>query len=357
MEKRVITSLYTLWAALLTVSAQARFSVDAENYSFGQIEWKQPVTAQYTITNTGDKPLVLTMVEPDCACTVARWTQTPIAPGEKGTLQVSFDAKALGHFHKAVAVYSNASPHLTYLYIDGQVVQEVKDFSRTHPYRIGDICLDKNEIVFPDVQRGERPTFTIGVANLSSLPYEPILMHLPAYIQAESTPAVLQPNEKGTITLTLDTERLTDLGLTQASVYLSRFIGDKVGEVNEIPLSAVLLPDLMHLTDAERLNAPVIKLSLKELDLSQTLAKKSKAKQDIVITNIGRSPLQISKLQVFHPAVGVSLKKSTLRPGESTRLRVTVQKTSIGKQRRHLRLLMITNDPQQPKVEINIKAK
>ena len=111
------------------------------------------------------------------------------------------------------------------------------------------------------------------------------------------------------------------------------------------------------LTEAERLNAPAIRLSATDIDLSQILAKKKKAKQDITVTNTGRSPLQISKLQVFHPAVGVDLKKTVLQPGESTRLRVTVVKRNIGKKRRHLRLLMITNDPMQPKVEINIKAK
>ena len=95
----------------------------------------------------------------------------------------------------------------------------------------------------------------------------------------------------------------------------------------------------------------------KDLDMAPMLTKKTKARQDITITNQGRAPLQISKLQVFHPAVGVSLKKSVLQPGESTRLRVTVEKKNIGKTRRHLRLLMITNDPTQPKVEINIKAK
>ena len=112
-----------------------------------------------------------------------------------------------------------------------------------------------------------------------------------------------------------------------------------------------------NLTEAERLNAPAIRLSATDIDLSQILAKKKKAKQDITVTNTGRSPLQISKLQVFHPAVGVDLKKTVLQPGESTRLRVTVVKRNIGKKRRHLRLLMITNDPMQPKVEINIKAK
>ena len=135
--------------------------------------------------------------------------------------------------------------------------------------------------------------------------------------------------------------------MTQSSVYLARFAGDKVGDENEIPVSAILLPDFSGMSDTEKANAPVVNLSIKDIDMSTALAKKSKARQDIVITNTGRSPLQISKLQVFHPAVGAGLKKSVLKPGESTRLRVTVVKRNIGKKRRHLRLLMITNDPMQ----------
>lgn len=355
--KRISTTLYALVAVALTAVAQPRFTSNTEIHDFGQIEWKHPVTVQYTITNTGDQPLVLTEVEPDCACSVAQWTKTPIAPGAKGTVNVTFDAEALGHFHKSVAIYSNAQPHLVYLKFNGEVVQEIKDFTKTHPYLIGQIRVDKNSIDFPDVQHGERPVIHIGVVNLSDRPYEPVLMHLPPYLEAEVKPGVLQKGEKGVISLTLNTEKLTDLGLTQASVYLARFAGDKVGDENEIPVSAILLPDFSGMTDAEKANAPVVGLSAKDLDMSAVLAKKSKARQDIIVTNTGRSPLQINKLQVFHPAVGVSLKKSTLQPGESTRLRVTVEKKNIGKKRRHLRLLMITNDPMQPKVEINIQAK
>lgn len=353
--KRIFTTLYALAAVALAAVAQPRFTSNTEMHSFGQIEWKHPVTVQYTITNTGDQPLVLTEVEPDCACSVAQWTQTPIAPGAKGTVNVTFDAKALGHFQKSVAIYSNAEPHLVYLKFNGEVVREIKDFTRTHPYIIGQIRIDKNSLDFPDIQHGEHPVIYIGVVNLSDRPYEPVLMHLPSYMEMEAKPNVLQKGEKGIITLTLNSEKLTDLGLTQASVYLSRFGGDKVGEENEIPISAILLPDFSGMTDAEKANAPSISLSTKDIDLSSILAKKSKARKDITITNTGRAPLQISKLQVFHPAVGANLKKSILQPGESTRLRVTLEKKNIGKKRRHLRLLMITNDPMQPKVEINIK--
>ena len=353
--KRIFTTLYTLAAVALTAAAQPRFTSNTEMHNFGQIEWKHPVSVQYTITNTGDQPLVLTEVEPDCACSVAQWTKTPIAPGEKGMVNVTFDAEALGHFHKSVAIYSNAEPHLVYLKFSGEVVQEIKDYTKTHPYLIGQIRIDKNNLDFPDVQPGDKPVIHIGVVNLSDRPYEPVLMHLPPYLQMEVKPKKKKKGEKGVITLTLDSEKLTDLGLTQTSVYLARFAGDKVGDENEIPVSAILLPDFSGMTVTEKTNAPSIQLSTKDVDMSAVLAKKSKARQDIILTNTGRSPLQIRKLQVFHPAVGVSLKKSLLQPGESTRLRVNVVKKNIGKKRRHLRLLMLTNDPMQPKVEINIK--
>ena len=354
--KRFLTFLYATTCLVVSAAAQARFTSNTQEHRLGQIEWKHPVTAEFVITNTGDRPLVMSEVEPDCACAVAQWTQTPIAPGGKGTVSVTFDAEALGHFYKSVAVITNAEPHVVYLSLSGEVVQEIKDFTRTHPYVIGNIRLNLDALDFPDVHHGERPTLQLGVANLSTQAYEPVLMHLPPYIQAQAEPAVLQPGEKGVINLTLDTERLTDLGLTQTSVYLSRFSGDKVGEENELPLSAVLLPDFSGLTETERANAPAVSLSMDKIDLSETLARKRKAKADVTLTNTGKSPLQISKLQVFHPAVGVQLKKSVLQPGESTRLRITVTKRGIGKRRRHLRVLMITNDPAHPKMEINITA-
>lgn len=354
--KRTLICICALASIALSAMGQARFSSNKETHSFGQIEWKHPVSVQYIITNTGDRPLVLSNVDPSCACSVAQWTQTPIAPGEKGTITVDFDAKALGRFDKSVAIFSNAQPSPAYVHFTGEVVKEIKDFTRTYPFLIGQIRIDKNEIDFPDSHHGEKPIIRIGVVNQSDRPYEPVLMHLPSYLDMKVEPSILQKGERGLITLTLNTEKLTDLGLTQASVYLSRFTGDKVSEENEIPLSAILLPDFTGMTETDRMNAPSVRLSETDIDLSALLAKKNKVKHDIQLTNTGRSPLQISKLQVFNPALNVGLKKTVLQPGETTRLRVTVDKKNISKKKRHLRFLMITNDPAQPKVEINIKA-
>lgn len=347
--------LITFFAVTLSAFAQPRISSNKETHNFGQIEWKRPVTVEYTITNTGHEPLVLTNVTTSCACSVASWTQAAIAPGEKGTITASFDAKALGRFEKTIGIYSNAQPSLVYLKFLGEVVQEVKDFTQTHPYFIGQLRLDRTEFYFQDIHQGEQPTITFEVVNLSDRPYEPVLMHLPPYLHMEKKPDVLLKGKKGTIKLTLDTKQLTDLGLTQASVYLARFAGDKVNEENEIPVSAVLLPDFSSMTDSDKANAPAIHLSETSLDFTPLLAKKNKASRDIVITNTGKSPLHISKLQVFNSAVGVNLKKTQLQPGERIKLRVMMQKKNVGKKKHHLRILMITNDPAQSKVEINLK--
>jgi len=355
MKRFFITYIFV--ALGVAIMAQPRFSSNKETFSFGQIEWKHPVTVQYIVTNTGNKPLVLTEVEPSCACALVQWTKEPIASGEKGMISVEFDAKALGHFDKSIAVYSNASPHLTYLHFTGEVVTEIKDYTQGYPYLIGQIRVDKNTLDFPNVYRGEHDVVKIGVVNLSDKPYEPVLMHLPPYLEMEAQPETLQKGEKGVISLTLKAEKLPDFGLTQVSVYLARFSGDKVSAENEIPFSAVLLPDFSGLTDTEKANAPVVHLSKTEVDLSPILLKKNKAKEDILITNTGKSPLHVNKLQVFNPAVGVSLKKSILQPGETAALRVMVDKKNIARKRGYLRILMITNDPAQPKTEINIKAK
>ena len=353
--KRSLLSIFFLFTVILAAVAQPRISSNKEVHNFGQIEWKKPVTVEYTITNTGNKPLVLTNVTTSCACSVAEWTKAPIAPGEKGMVKASFDAKALGHFDKSVGIYSNADTHLVYLKFTGEVVQEIKDFGKALPHAIGNIRIDLDEFAFPDVYRGEKPTLTFNIVNLSDRPYEPVLMHLPPYLKMEKQPNVLLKGQKGTVTLTLDASLLKDYGLTQSSVYLSRFSGDKVSEENEIPVSAILLPDFSGMTAQDSINAPVIRLSETNIDLSVPLIKKNKASYDILITNVGKTPLVISKLQVFNSSVGVNLKKTVIPPNGTTKLKVTIYKRDTGKKKHRLRILMVTNDPIRPKVEINIK--
>lgn len=83
-------------------------------------------------------------------------------------------------------------------------------------------------------------------------------------------------------------------------------------------------------------------ISETDIDLSIPLIKKNKVSHDILIANSGKTPLVISKLQVFNSSVGVSLKKTVLPPDGMTKLKVTIRKRDVGNKKHHLRILMIT---------------
>ena len=101
----------------------------------------------------------------------------------------------------------------------GEVVQEIKDYTKTHPYAIGNIRIDRDEFAFPDVYHGQKPTMTFSIANLSDRPYEPVLMHLPPYLKMEAEPKVLLKGKKGTVKLTLD-RKSTRLNSSHADIRL-----------------------------------------------------------------------------------------------------------------------------------------
>ena len=112
--KRILFTIFSFFIIILTVTAQPRLTSNKSFFNFGQVEWKHPVVADYIITNTGDKPLVMSNVTVSCDCTEVNWTKTPIAPGATGTISVTFDAKMLGRFEKSVGIYSNSEPSLVY---------------------------------------------------------------------------------------------------------------------------------------------------------------------------------------------------------------------------------------------------
>ena len=102
--------------------AQPELKIDREVANMGELMFKMPGKAEFSIENTGTSDLLITDINPSCGCTTVDWTQTPIAPGETGKIEVVYDAKMLGVFQKDVEVYSNASEVPFYLHLHGRVV-------------------------------------------------------------------------------------------------------------------------------------------------------------------------------------------------------------------------------------------
>ena len=178
-------------------------------------------------------------------------------------------------------------------------------------------------------------------------------MHLPDYLEADVSPSKIKSGRAGVVTITLDSRKLDNLGLTETKVFLGSKPGEKVDADKEINVSAVLLPTFQDMTDAELALAPTIEVSEKELNLGAADGKK-KLKGTIMIKNTGKSELRISNLQMFSSALSLSLNKSVLDPGEEAKLKVTANVERMKTSHSAPRVLMITNDPKNPKVEINV---
>ena len=58
-----------------------------------------------------------------CGCTIPEYTKQPIAPGQKGTLKVTYNGKGKipGHFKKTVTVRTNGDPELIRIYVEGDM--------------------------------------------------------------------------------------------------------------------------------------------------------------------------------------------------------------------------------------------
>ena len=327
MRKLII--FFSLLSVSLSLFAQPQMKFDRESVDFGTVLLNNPVTAEFKVTNTGNSNLVLTSVDASCACTAIEWPENGIGPGETASIKAVFDAKALGTFYKEVEIRSNISTEPTYLQMSGRVVANADEVTNTEGFDIemGDVRLNKDTIFFDQVSKGTDPVDEILVLNTTRASFEPILMHVPNYLEVSCYPERIPAGRTGRIRIKLLTENLQEMGLTQTSVYFTRMFGDKVNSENEIPVS----------------------------NLQVFYNGKPKAKGVVMITNTGQQELKIDRLQVMSDAVSVSLPKKTVGVGQTIKMKVEVNKDRV-KKNRGLGILMITNDPENAEQIIKIKV-
>lgn len=119
-----------LMLSLVYASAQkeAEIKFEKTTYDFGTFSESTPIQkCTFTFTNIGEAPLIIHQAIASCGCTVPQYTKKPIAPGEKGTLSVTYNGKGRfpGHFKKSITIRTNGKPEMLRLYIEG-TMEEAK---------------------------------------------------------------------------------------------------------------------------------------------------------------------------------------------------------------------------------------
>ena len=93
-----------------------------ESYDFGTIKQGESVTYDFSFTNTGKEPLIISEAHGSCGCTVPEWPKEPVAKGAKGKIHVVFNSTGkMGMQDKTVTITSNSKSGQKVLHLKGNV--------------------------------------------------------------------------------------------------------------------------------------------------------------------------------------------------------------------------------------------
>ena len=122
--KRLAIFLACLFA-VLPAAAQKDYgglvSFDRTVHDFGRIDTRAgAVSCSFEVTNTGTDTLNIFAVVTTCGCTTVEWTRSDIAPGGKGSINVTYkNDEGPYPFDKTLTVYLSCMDKPVILHIKG----------------------------------------------------------------------------------------------------------------------------------------------------------------------------------------------------------------------------------------------
>lgn len=131
-----ITAFLALAAAALPAMAQdnkstekyAEMTFQSTTHNFGLFDVAHgDQTCWFVFTNTGNKELLILSATSSCGCTVPEYPKTAVMPGMKDSIKVTYNGstKRPGTFRKTIALTTNAKINSAYLYITGEMVEQL----------------------------------------------------------------------------------------------------------------------------------------------------------------------------------------------------------------------------------------
>ncbi len=355
---------YIVWLIMVGVSigatAQPVIKFTHQRYDFGTIEEALgEVTCNFDFENTGDEPLVISRVRTSCGCTVPEYTEEPIAPGEKGSVKITFNPSGRpGKFSKSIYVYTNTDPDRTILRILGTVVRPEDGTPVTqYAYRMGDLGLSALHLSLSTIVKGRPANGQIDVVNVGNDTLIPRAVDVPAHITVDFEPDTLLHNERGKMTVTYNPDAIDDWGYRRDEFHLDNIVSDATptddARYNTITVSGVLQEDFASYSVEQREQAPILVVGRDVVDF-KVVKGTEKVQREIYVVNAGFTPLVIHKVRCDNSVINVQLKKNVLKPGQSTKMSIEVDPMRARSNTMLTDIFIVSNDPTNPQQSVRV---
>jgi len=113
--KKSVLSFIAIFFAFVAMSQQEvqvqsgpQLSLDKDIHDYGTMVQNGDGLCHFTVTNTGNEPLIISNAKGSCGCTVPKWSKEPIMPGETTVIDVKYATNRIGPINKSVTISSNA---------------------------------------------------------------------------------------------------------------------------------------------------------------------------------------------------------------------------------------------------------
>ncbi|MFK7806318.1 MAG: DUF1573 domain-containing protein [Saprospiraceae bacterium] len=97
------------------------------SFNFGSVDEGSEIEHTFKFTNTGKVNLLISNAKSTCGCTVPKWPEYPIAPGQSDEIRVLFKTEGKKDYQsKPVTIFANTYPSETKVYMKGNVIPSMK---------------------------------------------------------------------------------------------------------------------------------------------------------------------------------------------------------------------------------------
>lgn len=353
-----------IWVAIIFLTAAtAAFGQLAkpiqfreEIFDFGAIaEEGGPVLHEFLFTNNSGRAVKVLTVQASCGCTTPSWSKDAIAPGKTGFIQASYNPKGRpGYFNKSLTVTTDLDATPVILQIKGQVQVQgstsTSEFQaanggwklKTGSFNLGKVYLKDEPTTreFPFMNAGQKPiTYTGEFAG-------------PKYIAIDVNPKTLQPGERGKVKITYNAKLRNTYGFQSDNIEI--MTDDELNPNKSFSVYATLEDDFSNLRPEDLQKAPQLKLQNTSVDIGR-IRQNQTAVQEVSVSNTGKKELDIRAVQGNCSCISASSAKTTLKPGESTTLRIEFS-PGDRKGNSTKAVTLYSNDPLNPVQRVTLTA-
>ncbi len=354
MRKLRLILLFLLLLPLRAAVAQLVF--DSTEYDFGTIEEEGGVVrCRFRAVNRGTKPVVLLDVVTTCGCTVPTFTKKPVRPGDETVIEAAYDpAGRPGIFDRSLYLYGPDRERLGVLTIRGTVRPRRRSIEERYPVAACDgVRLSASLATFTYIYVGSPMPAALAVVNTADRPRTLELRPRNASgLLTLDYPRRLEAGERSAINLQYDIDPAAPhYGSVRDALELW-IDGRRCDEVLLVAHGVAVDRPTAALLAAP----PKAEPSDAVLRFGTVARDAAPVRLPLTIRNTGRSDLWLRAAECGAPFTTTLRPGTRIAPGESLTGEVTFDPAQADYGLATTRLLLVTNDPEQPMRRIRLTA-